>query len=168
MRALKRTSTAIGTLLAITVVAAPTVVHGQQAETGHEHHAHMRGGEAHSEGGQPLAETTDQCKQMMDKHEAMMAKRTQMLVELDQLVAKMNATTGEAQVATMAELFTRLVKQNKQMHGMTIEMQPQMMQHMMMHMHTEGAMQTCPMMTGMMGGHTVATESKREDHSQHH
>ena len=72
-------------------------------------------------------------KQMMDMRQKMMEKMRASDAELDRLVADMNATTGDAKVAAMAGLLTRMVQQQTTMR--------QEMQQSMTNM-----MAQCPMM----------------------
>ena len=57
-----------------------------------------------------------QDKHMMEMHQTMMAKMHAADAALDRLVAAMNAATGEAKVAAMASLLTRMVQQQETMH----------------------------------------------------
>lgn len=78
--------------------------------------------------------------------------------KLDELVAKMNAASTsdapDAMEKPMAAVITELVAQRKAIQSMMMEMQPQMMAHMMHHRDMHGAMGTmgrmgamdCPMM----------------------
>jgi hypothetical protein len=72
-------------------------------------------------------------KQMMDMRQKMMEKMRASDAELEHLVADMNATTGDAKVAAMAGLLTRMVQQQTTMR--------QEMQQSMTNM-----MAQCPMM----------------------
>ena len=56
-----------------------------------------------------------QDKQMMEMRQKMMAKMHASDAELDRLVAAMNAATGDAKVAAMAGLLTRMVQQQTTM-----------------------------------------------------
>ena len=80
-----------------------------------------------------------QDKQMMDMRRTMMDKMRASDAELDHLVAAMNAATGEARLAAMASLLTRMVQQQTMMR--------QEMQESVMTM-----MAQCPMMKDA-GGH---------------
>jgi hypothetical protein len=54
--------------------------------------------------------------EMMKMHQQMMAQMKAGDAKLDQLVATMNAATGEAKIAPMAEVLNELVRQQKAMH----------------------------------------------------
>jgi hypothetical protein len=72
-------------------------------------------------------------KQMVEMRKTMMEKMHASNAELDRLVADMNATTGDAKVAAMAGLLTRMVQQQTTMRQ---EMQDSM----------KTMMAQCPMM----------------------
>jgi acyl-CoA synthetase (NDP forming) len=58
-----------------------------------------------------------QDKHMMEMRQTMMTKMHAADAELDRLVADMNAATGDAKVAAIAGLLTRMVQQRTQMRG---------------------------------------------------
>ncbi len=105
--------------------------------------------------------------------EAMMAKKKQMHdtlaaneATLDKLVAEMNAAKDskerDAMEKPMAAVLNELVAQSKRSHTMMMEMQPEMMAHMMRHMKmpaAAGAME-CPMMKMGMDHQTVTGAMK--------
>jgi hypothetical protein len=92
---------------------------------------------------------------MMAKKQAMHDKFLAMDATLDKLVAEMNAAKAssapDAMERPMAAVLNELVAQRKAAMAMMMEMQPEMMAHMMHHagmhgMHgMHGAME-CPMM----------------------
>ncbi len=73
----------------------------------------------------------------------------------------------------MEAVINKLVSQRKTMRGMTMKMQPAMMQHMMRHMEmgmaqgAAAAMSSCPMMK-MGAQEGEATQPQSEEHAKHH
>ena len=65
--------------------------------------------------------------EMMKRHQGMMADITAADLKLDELVTKMNAATGEAKVAAIAQVVSELVHQQKTMHEHMGMMEQQMM-----------------------------------------
>ena len=55
--------------------------------------------------------------EMMKMHHQMMSEMKAADVKLEALVKDMNAATGDAKVAAMAEVVTALVRQQQAMHG---------------------------------------------------
>ena len=90
---------------------------------------------------------------MMAHHKEMMAKMEAMDSRLDDLVTKMNAAKGSRKADAVAAVVNELVAQRKQMREHMMAMQPQMMKHIMEHMHAGmmKSMSECPMMKGMAG-----------------
>ena len=96
-----------------------------------------------------------ECRAMMATKQEMQDKHKAMDATLDKLVAEMNAAKGskdvDAMEKPMAAVINELVAQRKVMHSMMMEMQPEMMAHMMRHkdmkgMHGGTGAMECPMM----------------------
>jgi len=68
---------------------------------------------------------------MMQQHQQMMAEMKASDQKLDELVRAMNAATGDAKVAAMAQVITELVHQQQVMHGRMGMMMDQMSMGMM-------------------------------------
>jgi hypothetical protein len=60
--------------------------------------------------------------EMMKRHQQMMAEMKAADEELDQLMTQMNAATGDAKVAAMAQVVNELVRQQKVMHEHVAQM----------------------------------------------
>ena len=113
--------------------AAPTMGHHKDSAAMAKHDADMKA----------------ECEAVMAKKQAMEGKLQAMDVTLDALVATMNAAKPEVDMEkAMAAVINELVAQRKASRAMMMEMQPEMMAHMLHHMHaqgTKGALE-CPMM----------------------
>ncbi len=110
------------------------------------HHGHKGAGAANH------SDMKKQCESMMKHGDEMQAKMQAMDASLDKLVEEMNAAKNskapDAMEKPMAAVINELVVQRKAARTMMMEMQPQMMKHMMHHMGmqgSKGAME-CPMM----------------------
>ena len=68
---------------------------------------------------------------MMKNRDAMMTRMKGDDDQVKALVDKMNKATGDAKVAAMAELLTKLAEQRSAEHGSMMGMQSQMMSQMM-------------------------------------
>ena len=108
-----------------------------------------------------------ECQAMMAKKKAMQGKLEANDAELDELVAEMNAAKAskerDALERPMAAVINELVAQRKASRPMMMEMQTEMMAHMVRH-HLEmqgakGAME-CPMLTMGMAHEARAAETK--------
>jgi hypothetical protein len=75
---------------------------------------------------QPGQATPPNMADMMKRHQQMMAEMKAADAKLDQLVTQMNAATGDAKVAAMAQVVNELVRQQKAMHEHMAQM-PMMM-----------------------------------------
>ncbi len=112
------------------------------------------------------ADMKAECQAMMAKKQEMQDKVKANDAKLDKLVAEMNAAKGskemDAMEKPMAAVINELVAQRKSSHSMMMEMQPEMMAHMMRHMDmkdSKGAM-ACPMMKMDMAHEDKAAEKK--------
>jgi hypothetical protein len=76
---------------------------------------------------------------MMKMRDTMMARMKGDDDQLKALVDKMNKASGDAKVAAMAELITKLAEQRSAEHGSMMSMQGQMMSQMMNMMMTKPA-----------------------------
>jgi Skp family chaperone for outer membrane proteins len=110
-----------------------------------------------------------ECQAMMAKKQKVQAERAAMDAKLDELVAQMNAAataTESDAMEKMAAVVTELVAQRKTSQAMMMEMQPEMMAHMMHHrdMHGTKDGMDCPMMTKMdkSSEEPMATETSTE------
>jgi hypothetical protein len=84
---------------------------------------------------------------MMKMRQDMMARMQKGDDRVQALVTAMNKATGEAKVAAMATLLTALADERVAMRDGMMQMQSQMMAHMMdMRKGMQDAMATCPMM----------------------
>ena len=96
---------------------------------------------------------------MAAKDHAMMAEREKMMaymkaadLRLDDLVAKMNAASGTEKAAATAIVVTEIVTQRRTMQAGMMNIQHEMMGHMMKHMQAgKESMASCPMMKHMGG-----------------
>ena len=68
---------------------------------------------------------------MMKRHQQMMADIKAADLKLDELVKDMDAATGEAKIAAIAQVVNELVRQQKTMHEHMGTMDQQMMMQMM-------------------------------------
>lgn len=112
------------------------------------------------------ADTKTECEAMMAKKKQMHDTLEANGAALDKLVAEMNAAKSskerDAMEEPMAAVLNELVAQRKSSHSMMMEMQPEMMAHMMRHMEmpaAKGAME-CPMMKMGMAHDTKPEETK--------
>ena len=80
----------------------------------------------------PGAQMGMQMQDMSKMHEKMMAEMKAAQSRLDDLAAKMNAATGEAKIAAMAELLNELVRQHQAMGQRMGDMHQRMMGQMKM------------------------------------
>jgi hypothetical protein len=69
--------------------------------------------------------------EMMKRHQQMMADIKAADLKLEELVKDMNAATGEAKIAAIAQVVNELVRQQKTMHEHMGTMDQQMMMRMM-------------------------------------
>jgi hypothetical protein len=69
--------------------------------------------------------------EMMKRHQQMMADIKAADLKLEELVKDMNAATGEAKIAAIAQVVNELVRQQKTMHEHMATMNQQMMMQMM-------------------------------------
>ena len=69
--------------------------------------------------------------EMMKRHQQMMADIKAADLKLEELVKDMNAATGEAKIAAVAQVVNELVRQQKTMHEHMGTMDQQMMMRMM-------------------------------------
>jgi hypothetical protein len=100
------------------------------------------------------ADMKTECQAMMAKKQKVQEERLAMDTRLDELVAQMNAAgtaTEPDAMEKMAAVITELVAQRKTTQSKMMEMQPEMMAHMMHHwdMHGTRDGMDCPMMTQM-------------------
>ena len=79
-------------------------------------------------GGQPPQTTM---AEMMKTHQRMMADIKAADLKLEELVKDMNAATGDARIAAIAQVVNELVRQQKTMHEHMGTMDQQMMMRMM-------------------------------------
>lgn len=112
------------------------------------------------------ADLKAECEAMMAKKQAMQDKLQAEDAALDKLVAVMNAAKDSKEVDAMekpmAAVINELVAQRKASRAMMMEMQPEMMAHMLHHMHaqgTKGAME-CPMVKTGKAPEPKAEEKK--------
>ena len=68
--------------------------------------------------------------EMMNRHQQMMADIKAADLKLEELVKDMNAATGEAKIAAIAQVVNELVRQQKTMHEHMGTMDRQMMMRM--------------------------------------
>ncbi len=92
------------------------------------------------------------CAAMMQKENAMQQHMADMNAKLQTLVDDMNKAKGSARIEKMEAVINELVAQRAMMQKEMMDMQPQMMQHMMAHIQSAmmkgmaDAMSSCPMM----------------------
>lgn len=82
-----------------------------------------------------------ECQAMAAKKQAMVETRQDMDAKLDALVVTMNAagnSKSREAMKPMAAVITELVAQRKAGHAMMMEMEPEMMRHMMRHNAPKG------------------------------
>jgi hypothetical protein len=80
----------------------------------------------------------------------MMAEMKAQDAELTAQVAEMNSASADKKVDLIAAILTDLVEGRTAMHARMVNMQEEMMPHMMQHMQMgQESMANCPMMKGM-------------------
>jgi hypothetical protein len=80
----------------------------------------------------------------------MMAEMKTQDAELTAQVAEMNSASADKKVDLIAAILTDLVEGRTAMHARMVNMQEEMMPHMMQHMQMgQESMANCPMMKGM-------------------
>jgi hypothetical protein len=145
MTRLTFTALAVAVSLAVASTGTPLLASGAPGARQAQEQDHQE----HHPASEPQAEAQPQGSAgMMQMHQMMMANMKSMDDSVTGLVAKMNAATGEAKVAAMAELLTAVVQQHSGMRQGMMQMQGCMMGQMMAHMGTGAS----PAMTKAMAG----------------
>ena len=112
----------------------PMTVHHEDRTGKAPHHADMKA----------------ECQSMMTRKQEMQAKLAAMDATLDRLVAEMNAAKGSAAVDALEKptvaVINELVNDRKASRMMMMDLQSEMMAHMMRHMRSPKGAMGCPMM----------------------
>jgi hypothetical protein len=107
------------------------------------------------------------CQEMKELKQKVAAEMKAQDLELNALVAKVNRASEDKKVEKITTALTVMLEQRTTMNACMLDMQEQMMTHMMKHMQMgKESMAQCPMMKRMNGMDDQAAEGHKEQHPE--